>query len=80
MTTLTATQIESFERDSYILLENIIAPATLAQLSDEFQQWVKESRAYNKPYGTTYDNRARFDIEPGQSTGTSENRVTSRNL
>jgi hypothetical protein len=38
MTTLTATQIESFERDSYILLENIIAPATLAQLPDEFQQ------------------------------------------
>jgi hypothetical protein len=67
MTILTATQIESFERDGYILLENIIAPATLAQLSGEFQQWIEESRAHTKPYGTTYDNRARFDIEPGHS-------------
>jgi ectoine hydroxylase-related dioxygenase (phytanoyl-CoA dioxygenase family) len=67
MTTLTATQIESFERDGYILLENIIPPETKDQLSGEFQQWVEESRAHSKPYGTTYDNRARFDIEPGHS-------------
>lgn len=70
MTTLTQIQIESFQRDGYLLLENIIAPETLDQLSGEYQQWIEESRAHTKPYGTTYDNRARFDIEPGHSAET----------
>lgn len=69
MATLTATQIESFRRDGYLLLENVIPPETLAQLSGEFEQWKDESRSHTKPYGTTYDNRARFDIEPGHSAG-----------
>lgn len=64
---LTPAQIESFQRDGYLLLENIIPPQTLAQLSSEFEQWKDESRAHTKPYGTTYDNRARFDVEPGHS-------------
>jgi hypothetical protein len=67
MTTLTATQIESLESDIYTLLENIILPGILDQLSGEFQQWVEDSRAHTKPYATTYDNRPRFDIEPGHN-------------
>ena len=67
MTVLTAAQIESFQRDGYLLLENVIVTETLAQLSHEFQQWIEESRAYTRPYGTTCDNRARFDVEPGHS-------------
>ena len=67
MTVLTAAQIESFQRDGYLLLENVIATETLEQLSREFRQWIEESRSYTRPYGTTYDNRARFDVEPGHS-------------
>jgi hypothetical protein len=40
-------------------------------LSGESQQWVEESRTHNKPYGITYDNRARFNIDLGHSAGTS---------
>ncbi|NNE63520.1 MAG: phytanoyl-CoA dioxygenase family protein, partial [Gammaproteobacteria bacterium] len=64
MSILSKAQIESFQRDGYILLENIIPGETLRKLSGEFDQWNEESRAHNKPYGTTYDNRPRFDIEP----------------
>ena len=67
MTVLSATQIESFRRDGYLMLENIIPEETLRKLSGEFDQWNEESRAHSKPFGTTYDNRPRFDIEPGHS-------------
>jgi phytanoyl-CoA hydroxylase len=67
MAILSETQIESFRRDGYLLLENVVPPATLRQLASEFEQWKEESRAHTKPYGTTYDNRPRFDVEPGHS-------------
>jgi len=67
MAILNATQIETFQRDGFLLLENVITNDTLEQLSSEFEQWKEESRAHTKPYGTTYDNRPRFDIEPGHS-------------
>ena len=38
MASLTATQIESFRRDGYLLLENVIADGTLEKLSSEFEQ------------------------------------------
>ena len=68
MSILSKAQIESFQRDGYILLENAISEETLRKLSGEFDQWNEESRSHSKPYGTTYDNRPRFDIEPGHST------------
>jgi phytanoyl-CoA hydroxylase len=67
MTVLSVTQIGSFRRDGYLLLENVIPPRTLRKLTSEFEQWKEESRAHTKPYGTTCDNRPRFDIEPGHS-------------
>ena len=67
MTTLSEAQIKSFQRDGYLLLENIISGETLHKLSNEFEQWKEESRTHTTPYGNTYDNRARFDIEPGHS-------------
>jgi len=67
MNVLTSAQIESFNRDGYLLLENAIDPEMLAKLSAEFDQWKEESRDKTEPYGITYDNRARFDLEPGHS-------------
>ena len=67
MTVLSTTQIETFQRNGYLLLEAAIADETLRKLSSEFEQWKEESRAYTKPYGSTVDNRARFDLEPGHS-------------
>lgn len=67
MAFLSASQIKSFQCDGYLLLENVIPQAALRKLASEFEQWKEESRAHTKPYGVTYDNRSRFDIEPGHS-------------
>ena len=67
MNVLTSAQIESFNRDGYLLLENAIDPEMLIKLNAEFDQWKEESREKIEPYGITYDNRPRFDLEPGHS-------------
>ena len=64
---LSTQQIEAFQRDGYLFLENIIPSETLAKLSAEFNQWKEESRQYSKAYGITFDDRPRFDIEPGHT-------------
>lgn len=67
MNVLTSAQVERFNRDGYLLLENAIDPTMLAKLNAEFDQWKEESRHQIEPYGVTYDNRARFDLEPGHN-------------
>ena len=64
---LSTQQIEAFQRDGYLFLQNIIPPLTLKKLSAEFDQWKEESRAHKVAYGDTIDNRPRFDVEPGHS-------------
>lgn len=65
MNTLSAQQVQQFNQDGFLFLENAIAADTLPILKNEFEQWVEESRHYSEPYGTTVDKRPRFDIEPG---------------
>ncbi len=67
MDTLSPTQIAKFNHDGYLFLENVIPQNVLRQLNYEFSQWVEESKKHNKPFGTTFDNRPRFDIEPGHT-------------
>jgi len=65
MTTLPPSQIAAFDRDGYLLLENAIPREKLHQLQQQFEQWKEESRNHTAPYGETFDNRPRFDVEPG---------------
>lgn len=67
MSTLTPEQLATFKREGFLLLENAIAPALLRRLYDDFEQWKEESRQYQQAYGTSYDGRPRFDVEPGHS-------------
>ncbi|MFT5111130.1 MAG: ectoine hydroxylase-related dioxygenase (phytanoyl-CoA dioxygenase family) [Parasphingorhabdus sp.] len=67
MSTLTKLQVEQFANDGFLFLENAIPQDTLDQLNLEFEQWKEQSRSHSKPYGETYDKRARFDIEPGHT-------------
>ena len=60
-------QIEKFWRDGYLLLANVIASETLHTLASDFAQWKEASRQFTQAYGKTYDNRPRFDVEPGHS-------------
>lgn len=61
---LTATQIEQFHRDGFLVVENVIAADQLLQLRQQLDTWVDESCAFNTAYGETLDGRARFDIDP----------------
>lgn len=67
MAVLTAAQIEAFWRDGYLLVEDAVSPALLAELRTDFAGWVEESRCQTAPYGETVNNRPRFDLEPGHS-------------
>jgi phytanoyl-CoA hydroxylase len=65
MTTLSVSQIESFSQQGFLFLANAIPPERLRKLQIQFEQWKEESRQHTEPYGTTFDGRPRFDLEPG---------------
>lgn len=67
MTTLSASQISNFNQEGFLFLENAIPADKLLKMQIEFEQWKEESKSYSEPYGTTFDNRARFDVEPGHT-------------
>ena len=67
MTTLSASQISRFNQAGFLFLENAIPQDKLLKMQNEFEHWKEESKKYSEPYGTTFDNRPRFDVEPGHS-------------
>ena len=67
MAILTAVQLQTFERDGYLLLENAIPADKLEVLRADFNQWVEESREHTENYGETIDGRSRFSVQPGHS-------------
>lgn len=64
---LTPEQVEAFERDGVLVVEDAVTPGQLAALRGDFERWVEESRAQTESYGETVDGRARFDLEPAHS-------------
>ena len=68
MTTLTAAQIEAFQRDGLVVAEDAVTPAQLAALREAFDDWLEESRDHDRNYGEMVDGRPRFDLQiPGHS-------------
>ncbi|MTI11323.1 phytanoyl-CoA dioxygenase family protein [Curvivirga aplysinae] len=67
MKNLTKEQIEQFNRDGFLVVENAIDPELLQQMKDDFNNWVDESRKFENPYGETVDGRPRFDLETGHN-------------
>lgn len=64
---LTPAQVETFQRDGVLVVEDAVTPQQLAALRDDFARWVEESRSQAESYGETVDGRARFDLEPGHA-------------
>ena len=62
--TLSAQQVEAWDRDGYLVLPDVIAPDKLSELQAVVAAWRDESRHHDAPYGETIDGRPRFDIEP----------------
>ncbi len=56
-------QIDSFHRDGYLVVENLLTADEIATLQADFDGWVAESRSHAEAWGETQDGRARFDVE-----------------
>ena len=65
MAVLSERQMDFFERQGYLVIENAIDCERLEVLRTEFAAWIEQSRAHREPFGRTVDGRARFDLEPG---------------
>lgn len=63
---LSKEQIEAFERDGVLTVEDAVSPNLLARLQADFAAWVEESKAHEAPYGETVDGRPRFDLQPAE--------------
>ena len=67
---LSADQVQSFDRDGYIVVDDVVTPGLMARLRRDFTGWVEDSRRHRAPYGETIDGRPRFDLEPGHTAAT----------
>jgi ectoine hydroxylase-related dioxygenase (phytanoyl-CoA dioxygenase family) len=60
---LSQDQIDAYNRDGYLVVENAVTADQLARLRAEMAGWVEESRGHAEPYGApTIDGRPRFDM------------------
>jgi len=64
MTRLSEHQIDQYRTEGVLVVENVIGPDLLQRLVDDFEQWSIESRNYDGPYGTSFDGRPRYDMQP----------------
>lgn len=70
MAHLTSAQKEQFDRDGVLVLKDAVTADQLAQMRAVFSGWVEDSKSHTEDYGTTLDNRPRFDLQPGHSAQT----------
>jgi len=64
---LEQTQIDFFNDNGYLVVENAVDSASLTNLTADFAKWVDESRDHSEAYGESFDGRPRFDLEGGHS-------------
>ena len=61
---LTSEQIQQYHDDGYLVVDDAIDPKALAELLKQIQAWVNDSKGHSEAWGSTFDGRARFDIDP----------------
>jgi len=64
---LTKAQIADFWQNGFVVFDAALDASALAPLIADFEQWVKDSRRHNGPFGEMLDGRPRFDVEPDHS-------------
>lgn len=60
-------QLQQFQQQGYLLVENAVDLEQIAQLQHEFSEYLETSRNYTAAYGETLDGRPRFDLETTHS-------------
>ena len=67
MAALDQSQIDFFNEHGYLVIEDAVDAKTLSSLTQDFANWVDESRSQTNAYGEAFDGRPRFDIEAGHT-------------
>ena len=60
---LTNEQIQQYHDDGYLVVDNAIDLKALTELLKQIQAWVDDSKGHSEAWGSTFDGRARFDID-----------------
>jgi len=64
---LTSIEVDFYQENGYLVIENAVDSQNLAKLQAQFATWVEQSRDHLAPYGRCVDGRARFDLEAGHT-------------
>ena len=67
---LTHHQIQQYQKDGFLVVEDAIPPNLLDALQTDFAAWVEESRSHTAPFGKTINDKPRFDLAAGHSPET----------
>ena len=64
---LTQDQINFFNDNGYLVVEDAISPEQLAALRADFASWVEDSKSHDGAWGEMVNGKPRFDVETGHS-------------
>ena len=64
---LSKEQVEFFNVNGYLVVEDAVTPDQLDALRQDFARWVEESRNHDEAWGEIINGKSRFDIEYGHS-------------
>ena len=67
---LSTEQIEFFNANGFLVVEEAVSADQLQRLRDDFAVWVEDSRSHDEAWGEIINGKPRFDVEQGHSTTT----------
>ena len=67
---LSTEQIEFFNANGFLVVEDAVSADQLQCLRDDFANWVEDSRGHDEAWGEIINGKPRFDVEQGHSAAT----------
>jgi len=67
---LSKEQVEFFNANGYLVVEDAVTPDQLDALRQDFAGWVEESRGHDEAWGKIINGKPRFDVEKGHCAAT----------
>lgn len=67
---LSIDQIEFFNANGFLVVEDAVLADQLQRLRDDFATWVEDSRSHDEAWGELINGKPRFDVEQGHSATT----------
>ena len=67
---LSIEQIEFFNANGFLAVEDAVLADQLQRLRDDFATWVEDSRSHDEAWGELINGKPRFDMEQRHSAAT----------